>query len=296
MVRRSRSRRKSSRSRKGRSKGKKKGKKVAGLYPYHDYTPGGITKLIHQIWIGGSPPPANTLYMSTWMNMPGWKYKLWSNEDVSEANFPITWPYIRDAIEVGKKWGNPLKKYAQVVDLMRLEALYHHGGVYVDTTMESLKNLDDLFDKKSYKFVVSNEDPCGFNCKNARGDKYISNSFIASNPKNKNLARLLETSRLGKIDFFNPRVNFETGPYYLGRTLRKSDGVVMLPTKLIYPHPVGDTQWSRSEPDKCYRWHPTKSFNIALKGRKEEVFLTFPCRGYPGAYMVKHWDVGGSWI
>ena len=142
-----------------------------------DNTVGGIPKIIHQIWVGNSKPPKlNSFYMNT-CKMDGWKYKLWTDEDLTKKNFPITFNLIEKIIQVGKLDKKLNKKLAQIADLMRLELLYRNGGVYIDTTAECLKNLDDLLNHKNYKFVVSNEDPCGFDC-NHDGDYYVSNKKI----------------------------------------------------------------------------------------------------------------------
>ena len=99
------------------------------------YTPGGIPKIFHQIWIGSALPPVLKPFMNTFKKMPGYKYKLWKNTDLTEQNFPITWPYIQHIMARRKII------YAMIADLMRLEILYHYGGIYVDTTAIAFKNF-----------------------------------------------------------------------------------------------------------------------------------------------------------
>jgi len=64
--------------------------------------------------------------------MPDYEYKLW-NEDNFDLN---SVPYVKEAYEV--------KKYAFVTDYVRLYALFHEGGIYMDTDVEVLKPYDDL--------------------------------------------------------------------------------------------------------------------------------------------------------
>lgn len=64
--------------------------------------------------------------------MPGWKYKLW-NEDNFDLN---SIAYTKEAYEA--------KKYAFVSDYVRLWALYTEGGLYLDTDVEVFKPFDDL--------------------------------------------------------------------------------------------------------------------------------------------------------
>ena len=264
-----------------------------------DKTLGGIPKIIHQIWIGNSKPPKlNSLYMNT-CKIDGWKYKLWSDEDLTKKNFPITFDLIEDIIQVGKIDKKLNKKLAQIADLMRLEILYRNGGVYIDTTAECLKNLDNLLNHKDYKFVVSNEDPCGFNCKNNVGEYYISNSFIASTKGHPILKNLLSPYKLKKIDVFSYRINHETGPYFLGKYLRKLTkkyNIIMVPSDLIYPTRY-HTDYDINRPDLCFKYSQDINTNTELKDRKgDSIFLEYPCKSYPNSYVIKHFEAGGTWL
>jgi mannosyltransferase OCH1-like enzyme len=175
-----------------------------------------IPKIIHQIWIGGEMPDILKVYTNEWKKMRGWDYKLWSNNDLHKDNFPITWNLIKKGLCLEK----PI--YAMIADLMRLEILYHHGGVYLDTTFEKVKNLNTLLEKRGYKFVMSNEIP--------DPDlklRYISNSFIASVPHYVVLKRLLRPKKLSEIDIHG-RTNKQTGPYYVRSGIKRYILIVLL--------------------------------------------------------------------
>lgn len=264
-------------------------------------TLGGIPKIIHQIWVGSKEiPKLNSLYMDTCKNMPGWHYRIWGNDDITIKNFPITYKYIQKVIDIGEEYNVMSKKYAQIADLMRLEILYQNGGVYIDSTAECLQNLDCLLDDKNYKFVLSNEDPCGLKCTNFDGDYYISNSFIASTKKNNVLRKILSKNNLNKIDLFSTRVNFETGPYFLGRTIHrmqdKEELVTMLPMYLIYPHGYESVYRSKTTDDLCYRYSKGPNTNLELSNhRGDHIYLEYPCKSFPNSYIIKHWEVGGTW-
>lgn len=251
-----------------------------------------IPKVIHQIWIGGNVPLLQVLYMDTMRQMNGWKYKLWGNESLNEKNFPKTWKYIQKSLEEGRKSGNEKKRYAQVVDLMRLEVLQRHGGVYVDTTMEALNNFNALINENYHNFIVSNEDPCGFHCYGYQNKKYISNSFIASSKNNPLFKRLFND--LENVDFSSPKVNVETGPYFLGRNLNENDQITMLNMDLIYPAGY-ETQYKKNDLNKCFKYEQNKNTSLILKGEKGNAFLQYPCKVYPKSIMIKHWEVGGTW-
>lgn len=62
--------------------------------------------------------------------LPEYVIKEW-NED----NFDLDlYPYVREAYDN--------RKFAFVTDVVRLYALYHEGGIYMDTDVEVLKSLD----------------------------------------------------------------------------------------------------------------------------------------------------------
>jgi len=262
-------------------------------------TPGGIPKIIHQIWIGNSDPPKlNLLYMNTCNDMKGWEYKLWTDKDITKKNFPLTYNIIQDIIQVGIDDNKINKKFAQVADLMRLEILFRNGGVYIDTTAECLKNFDTLFDNEDYTFIVSNEDPCGFDCVNSEGEYYISNSFIASSKRHPVLRNLLSVGRLKKIDIYSYKINKETGPYYLGRHIQKimkKHHITMIPSDLIYPTRY-ESEYDIERPDKCFKYKKTKKTNMELRNKHDDsIFLEYPCKSYSKSYLIKHFEAGGTW-
>jgi len=91
-----------------------------------------IPKIIHYCWFGrGQLPKLALKCIASWEeHLPGYTLKLW-NED----NFDISSnPYVNEAYQA--------RKFAFVTDYVRLFALYHEGGVYMDTDVEVLKSLD----------------------------------------------------------------------------------------------------------------------------------------------------------
>lgn len=93
-----------------------------------------IPKKIHYCWFSGNPIP-DTLKrcMETWEKFcPDYEIVRWD-----ENNYDISWsPYMVQAYE-HKMWGF-------VPDMARLDILYRHGGIYLDTDVELVRNLDEL--------------------------------------------------------------------------------------------------------------------------------------------------------
>ena len=92
-----------------------------------------IPKIIHYCWFGQKPlPEAFAGYINGWKKvLPDYEFVQWD-----ETNSPIHLPYITNALKENN-WAN-------VSNLVRLWAVYTHGGIYLDTDVQLLKNLDGL--------------------------------------------------------------------------------------------------------------------------------------------------------
>lgn len=102
-----------------------------------------IPKKIHYCWFGGKPiSPELQSYMKTWRYYcPDYEIIRWD-----ESNYDVTKnEYMWQAYEA-KKWGF-------VPDYARLDIIYEHGGIYLDTDVEVIQSLDDLLNDEMF---------CGF--------------------------------------------------------------------------------------------------------------------------------------
>lgn len=70
--------------------------------------------------------------------LPDYKLKLW-NEDNFDVNSVI---YVKEAYKA--------RKFAFVTDYVRLCALYNYGGIYMDTDVEVIRNMDDLLNYPAF--------------------------------------------------------------------------------------------------------------------------------------------------
>lgn len=100
-----------------------------------------MTKTIHYVWVGGKPLPrlAKKCIRSWKKYMPDWEIVEWN-----EKNFDIenSVPFVKQAYEQ--------KKWAFVADYIRTQVLYQHGGVYFDTDMEVLGDVERFFEKPAF--------------------------------------------------------------------------------------------------------------------------------------------------
>lgn len=93
-----------------------------------------IPKIIHYCWFGGGKMPSDAVkFIESWRkHLPDYTLRLW-DEETFDIN---SLPYVQEAYQS--------QKYAFVTDYVRLFALYHFGGVYMDTDVEIIKSLSDL--------------------------------------------------------------------------------------------------------------------------------------------------------
>ncbi len=93
-----------------------------------------IPKIIHYCWFGKQPLTENVKKcIYSWKKYcPEYKIIEW-NEDNFDVNQNV---YCQEAYSV--------KKWAFVSDFVRLKVLYEYGGIYLDTDVEVVKNMDNL--------------------------------------------------------------------------------------------------------------------------------------------------------
>lgn len=99
-----------------------------------------IPKVIHYCWFGKKNiPDKNKVWMETWRRFcPDYEIIEW-NED----NYDITQNKFMYQAYQEKKWGF-------VPDYARLDIIYKYGGIYLDTDVELLTDMDDLLYQKGF--------------------------------------------------------------------------------------------------------------------------------------------------
>ncbi len=99
-----------------------------------------IPKKIHYMWLGKNPIPDNLQKcIDSWKKYcPDYEIIQWdeSNYDLSKNT------YMEQAYTAGA--------YGFVPDYARLDILYNHGGIYMDTDVEVVRNLDHLLYQQAF--------------------------------------------------------------------------------------------------------------------------------------------------
>lgn len=95
-----------------------------------------IPKIIHLCWLSGDKYPAKIAKcIASWKkHLPDYEIMLWDTKrfDLNTSN------WVKQAFEA--------KKYAFAADYIRFYALYHYGGIYLDSDVEVLKSFNPLLD------------------------------------------------------------------------------------------------------------------------------------------------------
>ncbi len=99
-----------------------------------------IPKIIHYCWLSGEPYPEKVqTCIESWKQvLPDYEIWLWDADRFHIQSIP--WVY--EAVKA--------EKYAFASDYIRFYALYHFGGIYLDSDVEVLKSFDGLLNQKFF--------------------------------------------------------------------------------------------------------------------------------------------------
>lgn len=215
-----------------------------------------IPKKIHYCWFGDSKLPSLAKKcMDSWKHYLGdYEIKRWD-----ESNFDISsYSYTKEAYEAGK--------FAFVSDYVRMHALYYEGGIYMDTDVEVVKNLD--------KFLI-HEAFSGF-----ESPDLISTGIIGSGKKHPWIEEILKYYRNISVDksnsmFIEPntvlitKLSLEKG-LILNNQKQTFAGVTIYPKEYFCP---GD--YDSNDLKKTDNTHTIHHFAGSWLSSKEKLFLWF---------------------
>ncbi|MBS5551578.1 MAG: polysaccharide biosynthesis protein [Bacteroides sp.] len=103
-----------------------------------------IPKTIHYCWFSNDPMPAELKRcIASWKrNLPEYNIRKWDSRSLE--NIP-TIPFVEEAVKA--------KKWAFACDYIRVYALYHEGGIYMDSDVYVRKSFDSLLDNRAFTAV-----------------------------------------------------------------------------------------------------------------------------------------------
>ena len=192
-----------------------------------------IERRFHQIWINNEKPelPDELKRLrDTWLKYhPSWDYSLW---DLQNLDFE---PRCSSLL--------PMCQHpAQAADLLRMEILFHHGGIYMDTDFECLKPLDRIL-----------EDVVAFSC--SEEGRCISIGILGAEKGSRLFSAVIEN--FPRTIGVRP-VNVETGPAFFTEVLFRtgiSNDFTIFPTHYFYPFNVHTKKRDGIDLSKSYAVH-----------------------------------------
>lgn len=173
-----------------------------------------IPRVLHQIWLGPDPLPEEyARYSETWReHHPAWDLRMWTEDNLPDG--------LRR-----KEVHERLRPPAERSDILRLELLFRHGGVYVDTDFECRAPLDDLLE--GVEFFVAD-------LKAGR----VNNAIMGSVPEHPLLDEGLDAIRTSEFYGFSKKV---AGPDFVAALVKDRPEVTVFEPRLFYP-PEDDQQ------------------------------------------------------
>ena len=185
-----------------------------------------IPRILHLVWVGTAPQPDYVAtYVAEWRAlMPAWQVRLWTNADITDAEFP---PDIVAKVAA-------CTKGAQAADILRYFIIHKHGGVYLDTDVTPHRALDPIVDM-GRPIVLCHDLALSW--------PYVINGFFAAAPAHPLLdyaCRLCADATINTSD-----VHLHTGPRVLGEAVWRvkpepTELYVLLHAYYFYRNRVGD--------------------------------------------------------
>ena len=203
-----------------------------------------IPRTFHHIWLGPDPlPHEHGPWIKSWKrHHPDWEFRLWTEDDLPED--PIR-PEVLERLRA------PVER----ADILRLEILYRHGGVYVDTDVECLRPIDD---------VLGDEDFVAVCLKPGR----VTNTFIAAAAGHPLLERALR--ELEPLDeYWTLSAKTETlkevaGPPLLRRLLADNPDAKLLEPSAFFPATPEERERALGVHHMSRSWHNVTAARNAM--------------------------------
>lgn len=232
-----------------------------------------IPRILHFIWLGNETYPENII--NTWRSKnPGWTIKVWKDDDVSQLNM------------MNQRIFDLSKNSYQKSDVLRLEILYTHGGVYCDTDVICMKSIDTL---------VSGTTPIIVQEK--RG--VISNSFMVSPKFNPVILDMMKC--MDNLFDPNGKVWETTGSKFVTKYLLDNDHVIQFESDRKYDYkstscftvlPYYHMNMNYDNPRLFMEGNVDQTVLDSIKNNKDEKYVKYNNFDDESVYAFQLWGGG----
>lgn len=225
-----------------------------------------IPKIIHYCWFGENPIPALELRcIESWRKfLPDYKLMFWNEDtfDISSSRFAA------QAYEA--------KMYAFVSDYVRVWALNQYGGLYLDTDMELLMDIDDIVSSFSVVFGFENQ-------------TFIGTALMAAIPEHPIMTEFLDFYASKEFIDKNGNANIVANPTIIasfinnyGITLngqeQEFNGVKVFDREVFYPKKISETDFRVTSVTKSIHYFNASWLSERQKKRGMNKFWIEVCR------------------
>lgn len=247
-----------------------------------------IPKIIHYCWLSDDPIPADLeRCMNTWKKyLSDYEFLLWDTN-----RFPLEQSkWVKEAFEQ--------RKYAFAADYIRIYALYHYGGIYLDMDVQVLKSFNSLL---HLPMII------GFD---HHGDKYMEVATWGVTKNNQALKLLLDYYDSKSFIQKDGALDLEVMPQVASRILQEA-GYTFIPafsrldaeiifgnndkSIAIFPRtwfcPLDWYTYKLNKTDDTYSIHHYKGAWLPEKVRRERAILS-----KLGPYLPRIWRRIEHWL
>lgn len=240
-----------------------------------------IPKVIHYCWFGGAELPEQVIKcMDSWKNhCPDYQIIRWDESNYDYQKYAFT----KNAYEA--------KKWAFVSDVARLDVVYHHGGIYLDTDVELLASLDPFLENPAFMgFEQGRKVATGLGFGAEKGNPVIKANLDAY----KEIDFVMKDGRVGPISCpiittaVLERMGLESKD-----ELQRLEGITIYPSSVFCPMLFSDgTANVRANTVSIHRYESTWTTEEEKRGKKkrESVYTKYGKLGlsiYDGFVLLK---------
>lgn len=194
-----------------------------------------IPRKIHYCWFGRRKMPEFLVRcMDTWKKLcPDYEIICWNEDNYDVERIPFT----REAYYQ--------KKYGFVTDAARLDILYENGGIYMDTDVSLIKNLDDLLYQPAFTGVE-------------KWGNINTGGMAGAVPEHPMIKEMLEVRRQFHFLLEDGSLNMETNGLYetvpflrygmrIEDRLQRINGVTVYPSQVFHPYDYMSCQMKKNK-------------------------------------------------
>jgi mannosyltransferase OCH1-like enzyme len=206
-----------------------------------------LPRVFHQIWLGPDPLPEEFAhYRETWQrHHPDWEHRLWTEENLPAE---LRRPEARDR----------LRHPAERSDILRLELLWRHGGVYVDTDFECKRPIEPLLGGLDLfcAYLKVNQ---------------VNNAIMGAVAGHPILDRALDRVRPREFYGFDKAA---AGPVFVNALLASYPEVAIFEPELFYPNTPEQRDGAYAVHHQARSWKDAEGFRIAALLAEERLAET----------------------